>query len=579
MKYYVNNMKPSPVLIIITLLFLIFLIMIFGVGYVQLSSSEDNCWKFAVLCDTRGNNTNTTTPGKSGINDSFTRTLSQEIIEEHCDLVLVPGDMINGWWANGGTTYEGQFNNWKKAMDPLYKNNIRIYAVRGNHEDGPVWYSNESKTERYPYNTSPDSKLISEFNRTFMFNKTLGIGNPANGPAGEVNLTYSFPHKNAFFVGLDEYAKPHRVNQGWLDDQLKNNTKPFVFVFGHEPAFQIVHPDCLANETERRNKFWDSIGQAGCQIYFCGHDHLYDRAHIPDSSGNIIYQMVVGSCGAPRKVWNPRYKECSVIGDFHNDNESGYVLVTMRNDTALIEWRAWNAKESDWATLDSFNLDAKANKGMSPWTNADILFLISVVSVVIVLVAVLWDKNRRKEFEKSLKWEGDECGQYEILVTAIIIYLAIPVVMFLCWKWVPIYHEHGMISEVQARTVVQGVTIFAIVYFITQLIERIIELISNFRPLFKDTNKIAKLKKEIEQEHYLIEDRLRVMNCLETSRTSRLWATASGLGIIFSYFFIGLFALVGITSMPHWIDVLISGIILGGGSKLLHDLIDKIEKK
>ncbi len=586
-EYHENNMKSNTVLFIALLSFLMIL---FGAVSVPFSTSENNGWKFAVLCDTRGDDINTT--GKSGINDTITKALAEEIVKEHCDLVLVPGDMINGWWANGNTTYDGQFSNWARAMGPVYKNNIRIYAVRGNHEVGPVDYSNGSEVP--PYNIIPDSKLISAFNRTFGFNKTLGIGNPSNGPVGEVNFTYSIPHENAFFVGLDDYATPHRVNQKWLDDQLKSNTKPFVFVFGHEPAFKINHPDCLAYYSANRSRFWNSIGQAGCQIYFCGHDHLYDRAHIPDGSGNNISQMVIGSCGAPQKKWMPDYKDGSVRGDFHNDTDSGYVLVTMRsNNTALVEWKALNANMSDWITQDSFKLVGKENKGTGPWIA---YILLGIIVVFMAGLIYLWiDDDRWNKFLESLK--GDVCGDYDIYVTAIVVYIAIPVAMFLCWKYFPMYHENGMVSSENARNVVQGVTIFVVIYFITQFIERIVELISNIRPLFKDTNKIAKLKKEIEQRDSGIKESLKTVpfgllesekeeleksmdrqDCLESARQSRLWAAASGLGIIFSYFLIGLFALVGITCIPHWVDVIVSGIILGGGSKPLHDLIGKIEK-
>jgi len=311
-------------------------IILSGAVSAQLKSSENTNWKFAVLCDTRGNDSNTT--GKSGINDTIIGALSKEIVNEHCDIVLVPGDMINGWFNHSTATYDGQFNNWTKAMSSVYEGNISVYAVRGNHEDGPGNYSTTLNKEVPPYITHPDHNLTKAFVKAFGFNRTRGTGNPANGPAGEMNLTYSFEHKNAFFVGLDEYVKPHRVNQTWLDDQLKKNTQPFVFVFGHEPAFQINHPDCLAYNSTNRSEFWDSIGRAGCQIYFCGHDHLYDRAHIFDGSGHMIYQMVVGSCGAPQaNVWKPPYTDGSVVGDFHNNNKTGYVLVTMRNNnTALL---------------------------------------------------------------------------------------------------------------------------------------------------------------------------------------------------------------------------------------------------
>jgi hypothetical protein len=556
-----------------------------------------NSWKFAVLCDTR-NDDNNTHNNKSGINDQIIKNLSNEIVKENCDLVLVPGDMINGWLDNRAVIsapyayYRHQFHNWTMAMDPVYKKNIRIYAVRGNHEDGPVNFSQKEQHEVAPYNTYPDSKLINAFIETFGFNKQLQIGNPINGPAGEVNLTYSFTHKNAFFIGLDEYTKPHRVNQKWLDDQLKMNTKPFVFVFGHEPAFQISHPDCLAYYSANRSQFWNSIGRAGCQIYFCGHDHLYDRAHIRDSSDNIIYQMVVSS-GAPNKGWKPPYSDDSVIGDFHSNNSSGYVLVTIQDNDALVEWKAFNSRDTNWTTQDRFYLKGKESKGIL-WAER-ILYALLIICLI-GLIYIAQNENRWANFEKTF-WNGEACGEYDRHITAIIILIAIPGVIAACWLFIPMYHEEGMIPAQGARNVVQGVSLFAAVYLVTQMIERIIEFFSNI-PIFKDTNKMAKLQKKIDQRDLGIKEYLKAnpaadianeekyldelmdkQNCLESPRKSRLLAAATGLGIIFSYFFVGLFALVGITAIPHWIDVLITGIILGGGSKPLHDLITNIEKR
>lgn len=177
-------------------------------------------WKFAVLCDTRGGDQNGS--NKSCINDTVVKALAQAVVADGCELVIVPGDLVNGWWrnccndstgrccrngANGCSdncriSYEAQFNNWKKAMAPVYEAGIDIYAVRGNHEDGPSIYPPE-----YPYNTSPDQQLKSSFVKAF------GSTETSNGPSGEENLTYSFTHDNALFIGLDEYVTPHKINQ------------------------------------------------------------------------------------------------------------------------------------------------------------------------------------------------------------------------------------------------------------------------------------------------------------------------------------------------------------------------------
>jgi hypothetical protein len=327
------------------------------------NTSPKELWKFAVLCDTRGDDQNSSY--KSCINDTLVKALATAVVNDGCDLVLVPGDMINGWWSNCCINnssqccikdmnkcsakckipYNTQFNNWKAAMEPLNKTGIEIYAVRGNHEDGPSPYP-----PRCPYSTTPDADLKKAFIEAF------GSKNTSNGPCGEENLTYSFSHKNAFFIGFDDYITPHRVNQNWLYQQLASNNKTHVFVFGHEPAFQVGHPDCLGAYPWERNSFLESITSAGCRVYFCGHDHLYNRAHVLDSSGNKIYQMVVGSCGAPFKQWSPPYNDTFVVGDYHNEKDCGYVLVTIDGANATVEWKA--LQKDTWVTLDSFKIES-----------------------------------------------------------------------------------------------------------------------------------------------------------------------------------------------------------------------------
>jgi hypothetical protein len=315
------------------------------------NTSIDETWKFAVLCDTRGSDQNSTY--KSCINDTIVSSLAHAVVMDGCDLVLVPGDLVNGWWrnccnnTNSKISYDVQFENWKTAMKPVYDAGIGVYAVRGNHEDGSSVYPPQP-----PYNTFPDADLKAAFIKAF------GSTNTSNGPCGETNLTYSFSHKNAFFIGLDEYITPHRVNQYWLDQQLASNNKTHVFVFGHEPAFKVNHSDCLGAYPKDRDIFWESIVSAGCRVYFCGHDHFYNRAHIMHNSDDKIYQMLIGSCGAPFKQWRPPYNDRFVVGDYHNEKYCGYALVTVDGDIAWIEWKA--LQNGTWVTRDSFHIKSVA---------------------------------------------------------------------------------------------------------------------------------------------------------------------------------------------------------------------------
>ncbi len=105
---------------------------------------------------------------------------------------------------------------------------------------------------------------------------------PANGPPGEVCLTYTFSHGGARFIGLDEYVdhdgKEVTVNQPWLDEEL-NQLGGIRFVFGHAPAYSVDKgdDDDLSAHPAERDRFWTSLADHCVTAYLCGHAHLYSR--------------------------------------------------------------------------------------------------------------------------------------------------------------------------------------------------------------------------------------------------------------------------------------------------------------
>jgi hypothetical protein len=317
-------------------------------------------WKFAVLCDTRGDS-NPANPYKSGLNDAVVSAAAQDIVREGAELVLVPGDLVNGH-SYILTPFADQFAAWRKAMAPVYEAGIKVYPIRGNHEDGPF-----PKHKRYPWPPSADNPPVlrnDELRAAFLaaFDDPWI---PVNGPAGEQRLTYSFSHKNAFFVGLDHFVNPIKVNQPWLDGQLAANKLPHVFVYGHDPAFRVSHTDSLASYPAERDAFWDSLGRAGARIYFCGHDHLYNRAHVNDRAGNTIYQVLTGAGGAPFTKWHPQeYAEGpKVVNDYHDQTHYGYILVTVDGPKVTMEWKALLSQDgrNEWQTMDILEYTVQNN--------------------------------------------------------------------------------------------------------------------------------------------------------------------------------------------------------------------------
>jgi len=336
-------------------LFLLVLPAIFfgGCAYRTAGAGDPVQWKFAFVSDTQGDNRERA--GKSCINDTVLRTIAEDIARENPDFVLVGGDLVNGWFRNGGTDYALQFSNWKAAMEPVYRAGIRVFPVRGNHEDGPERLVLSPLPAHLE--PSPDTPTLLRWAFKDAFSESYI---PQNGPEGEEGLTYSFSHQNAFIVGLDEYSgHPHKVSQNWLDQELARKKVPHVFVYGHEPAFETRHKDNLAFFTDHRDAFWDSIGKAGGRIYLCGHDHFYNRAAIQDSTGNTIRQVIAGTGGGRLMPWSGIYPEgVRVKGEYSDSAHYGYVLATVEGLKITVAWKGFPKEEgvpAAWRVLDSFS--------------------------------------------------------------------------------------------------------------------------------------------------------------------------------------------------------------------------------
>ena len=208
-------------------------------------------------------------------------------------------------------------NAWQDAIAPLRENKIGVYVVRGNHEDDA-------------------NNNITVWNSVFSDSCAM----PQNGPAGEVNLTYSLTYNNAMFVGLDDYISIHRVNQSWLNEQIATNTHPHLFVFGHESAFKCFHADNLGTDSTSsdRNTFWESIKNAGAKIYFCGHDHFFDLMRVDDGDldpENDLYQAVVGTGGGwlmSQYRYNGNNAPYNPVSVYH-EMQFGYMLVEVSGET------------------------------------------------------------------------------------------------------------------------------------------------------------------------------------------------------------------------------------------------------
>jgi len=250
---------------------------------------------------------------------NFEQSIFYEIVlaalEEDVDFVFFAGDLV----IRGFSDYapiDSVLKDWRFVLDTLSAHNIRVFACRGNND-----FNKQSW----------DSLFSGEY------------ALPQNGPKNEKNITYALAYNNILFLALDQYTLSHRINQTWLDSILILSDKKQIFVAGHEPAFKVLHSDCVAAYPEERDQFWESLLAAGVKIYFSGHDHFYDHALIDDGDGNPnndIHQVIVGTASslhsnAEYDGDNGRWSPDSL---FHA-RENGYVLVEVSGEQVQMIWK------------------------------------------------------------------------------------------------------------------------------------------------------------------------------------------------------------------------------------------------
>jgi para-nitrobenzyl esterase len=310
-------------------------------------------WKFVVFADSPDPAGNTTT----GVSPDLI-PIAKAIAAEKPDLALYLGDPVNGWMLTNVSpmagNYTGQFKNWMKYVSPLHNytdgTGIPLYIVRGNHEDGP--------------NQTIVPLLDS-------YRATVASFMPSNGPPGEEKLTYSFTHKGAKFLVNDNYIAHNglkeTVNQSWVNGQLTEDTRPFMFVFGHSPAYAVVNDteeDDFAIDVHslQRDIFWKSLVDNNVSVYFCGHAHLYVRG---ESQG--VRQIVSGNAGAHAIPFDPANVDPALALEYplksitKNDQRVGYVVITVHEGTGTFDGveKQLNPVTREWDTVDIFTLKAR----------------------------------------------------------------------------------------------------------------------------------------------------------------------------------------------------------------------------
>ena len=280
-------------------------------------------WCFVVAGDGRADLSKNRPEDKDGLNVLITGEIGQAAVQEKAKFLMWTGDLVFGY-SKDPADFEKMLTTWRDTMKPVYDKRIPILACRGNHEAGAA-----------------DSEKV--WRKVFSGKYSM----PDNGPDTEKNLSFYYEKGDVLAISLDQYTYgKEKINQPWLDSVLAKHHKPFIFSMGHEPAFMDgAHKDTMDVDPIARNAFWDSLINAGERVFFCGHDHLYDRMAVTksgDKPGPIVHQIVAGTAGAPF------YKEGEYAGKNvgwdlkrvkHIDNTYGYLLVEIEGKKASITFK------------------------------------------------------------------------------------------------------------------------------------------------------------------------------------------------------------------------------------------------
>lgn len=332
-------------------------------------------WHFAVFGDSRDR-------GHLGVSTEIVWQISRKIVDLNsntpCAAVIFVGDLVRGQIEDASNTYfSTMYGAAKGALAPLYDNHIPFYPCRGNHETY--------------YNPVLGDILPDEAWRVAFSNDV-----PTNGPTNELYMTYSFVTNNALFISMDQYngnannSEYHLMaSLPWMTNILAANTNPFVFVFGHEPAFNVTTATNVEGEVEvglhahlsDRDEFWNDLGQGGVSAYFMGHLHLLSLGEATDFYGHVVAHMLIGNGGAPADSFNGQIAESNRLTQLYYASQTyGFSWVTVDGPTYRLTTYRLNTNDYSWHVAYTYTPVAVRSLGNGPAPGTLALTLNSAVA-------------------------------------------------------------------------------------------------------------------------------------------------------------------------------------------------------
>jgi len=265
-------------------------------------------FKFIAMSDSRGPN--------MGVNDEVLSSAVAHIMKNHTDakFVVFSGDMVDGNKFKPLRT-QAELAHWKDVMSPIYNNPNMIYPkifpIVGNHE---IQHRDDEKNfcNAFPevFNNCDDSKGLSysidyeNVHFTFINTDNWYYGNPDDTTDDRRDWHY-IKHfewmendiKSAHEKGMKIFTFAHEMpfpTGGHLRDGLPNLGLNFNGIIDSTRSYYL----------SRRDRFWEILKENNVIAHICGHEHLYSRQSVDG-----VYQLIIGSAGAPLYRFNPLFGE------------------------------------------------------------------------------------------------------------------------------------------------------------------------------------------------------------------------------------------------------------------------------
>jgi len=149
------------------------------------------------------------------------------------------------------------------------------------------------------YNTYGNHECLSMAHQQILLDK---LATPMTYDGKYKGHAYSFDYENSHFAAVAStfFGEKYMISDEqlkWLEDDLKKASKSeHIFVFSHVPAFPVGPHigSALDKYKDQRDKFWNLLVKYKVDVYFCGHEHLYNS-----QLNKGVYQIITGTCGAP----------------------------------------------------------------------------------------------------------------------------------------------------------------------------------------------------------------------------------------------------------------------------------------